>query len=159
MKKDRIFFFLLIGLYITIFIFTMIMQWIGIQNQEMRLTVNISMLLLTAITGALFYYFYNNDGKKILESENEKETVIIEEKKEEELPSKEAYIKFANEYQLTKRETEIGWLVVSGYSNQQVAEELYISETTVKKHLTHVYEKTGTSGRKEFKGKFSCFGR
>ena len=30
-------------------------------------------------------------------------------------------------------------------------EELFIAETTVKKHVTHVYEKCGVSGRKELK--------
>ena len=34
---------------------------------------------------------------------------------------------------------------------QWIAEELFIAETTVKKHVTHVYEKCGVSGRKELK--------
>lgn len=35
----------------------------------------------------------------------------------------------------------------------QNAEELFIAETTVKKHVTHIYEKCGVSGRKEWKDK------
>ena len=67
--------------------------------------------------------------------------------------NKEAYLLLAREKGLTRRETEIGLLVVNGYSNRRIAEELYISEFTVKKHLTNIYEKTGTSGRKELKQK------
>lgn len=64
---------------------------------------------------------------------------------------KEAYLAFAHEKELTRRETEIAYLAVSGYSNQRLAEELYISEATVKKHMTHIYEKTGANGRKALK--------
>ena len=42
-------------------------------------------------------------------------------------------------------------MVLNGYSNMQIAETLYIAETTVKKHLSHIYEKTGTTGRKDFR--------
>ena len=45
-------------------------------------------------------------------------------------------------------------MIVSGFSNAKIAEELYISESTVKKHASHIYEKVGVAGRKEFKEMF-----
>lgn len=54
---------------------------------------------------------------------------------------------------LSKRELEVAWLLYRGYTNRQIAEELYIAETTVKKHVTHIYEKMQVSGRKEYKEK------
>lgn len=54
---------------------------------------------------------------------------------------------------LSVREQEVAWLIYRGYSNLQIAEELYISETTVKKHGSHIYEKLGVSGRKLLKEK------
>ncbi len=54
---------------------------------------------------------------------------------------------------LSKREMEVAWLLYRGYTNRQIAEELYIAETTVKKHVTHIYEKIQVSGRKEYKEK------
>lgn len=52
---------------------------------------------------------------------------------------------------LSAREQEVAWLIYRGYSNRQIAEELYISEMTVKKHASHIYEKLQISGRKELK--------
>lgn len=56
-------------------------------------------------------------------------------------------------FSLSKRELEVAWLLYRGYTNRQIAEELYIAETTVKKHITHIYEKVQVSGRKEYKEK------
>ena len=54
---------------------------------------------------------------------------------------------------LTNRESEIAWLLYRGYTNRQIGEELFIAETTVKKHVSHIYEKMQVSGRKEFRAK------
>lgn len=56
-------------------------------------------------------------------------------------------------FSLSKRELEVAWLLYKGYTNRQIAEELFIAETTVKKHVTHIYEKMQVSGRKEYKEK------
>lgn len=50
---------------------------------------------------------------------------------------------------LTKRETEIARLICQGYSNREIAEALIISETTAKKHVSNIFEKTGISRREE----------
>lgn len=43
--------------------------------------------------------------------------------------------------ELTAREQEVFRLVASGLSNIEIARELYISETTVKTHVTHILQK------------------
>jgi DNA-binding NarL/FixJ family response regulator len=43
--------------------------------------------------------------------------------------------------ELTPRELEILRLIATGLSNAEIGEELYISETTVKTHVTHVLQK------------------
>lgn len=48
---------------------------------------------------------------------------------------------------LTERELEILALVASGRSNSEVARMLWVSEATVKLHLSHVYGKLGVSNR------------
>ena len=48
---------------------------------------------------------------------------------------------------LTDREVDVLRLAVRGRSNRRLAEELFISEDTVKTHLRHVYEKVGLSSR------------
>ncbi len=44
---------------------------------------------------------------------------------------------------LSAREREVLALVARGRSNRVIAEELFVSEATVKTHLVHVYEKLG----------------
>ncbi len=63
---------------------------------------------------------------------------------------KEKYVAFAREHKFTKKETEVGLLLANGFSNIRISEELYISITTVKKHITHIYEKSNIYCRKEF---------
>jgi DNA-binding NarL/FixJ family response regulator len=48
---------------------------------------------------------------------------------------------------LSAREIEVLELVARGTSNKQIAKELWISETTVKTHLLHVYGKLGVTDR------------
>lgn len=48
---------------------------------------------------------------------------------------------------LSSRELEILGLVAQGRSNAQIASQLYISEGTVKRHLTNIYAKLGVVSR------------
>jgi LuxR family maltose regulon positive regulatory protein len=48
---------------------------------------------------------------------------------------------------LTPREVEILRLVMAGYSNRAIAEQLVISEWTVKSHLTKIYRKLDVASR------------
>lgn len=54
---------------------------------------------------------------------------------------------------LSERELEVAWLLYRGYTNRQIGESLYIAETTVKKHVSHIYQKMDVCSRKEFRGK------
>jgi DNA-binding NarL/FixJ family response regulator len=48
---------------------------------------------------------------------------------------------------LSPREMEVLRLVALAQSNAQIAKELYVSQATVKRHLTNIYTKIGASGR------------
>lgn len=50
-------------------------------------------------------------------------------------------------YELTKRELDVLRLIASGKSNRSIAEELCITEKTVKTHVSHVLSKLGMSDR------------
>lgn len=47
----------------------------------------------------------------------------------------------------TDREKEICSLLSKGFTNKQIAEKLYISEGTVKNHISSIYDKTGIHDR------------
>jgi len=50
---------------------------------------------------------------------------------------------------LTFRELEIVRAVVNGHTNKQIAQQFSISESTVKRHVTHIFDKLGASNRIE----------
>jgi DNA-binding NarL/FixJ family response regulator len=51
------------------------------------------------------------------------------------------------EHLLTRREIEVMLLVANGLSNKDVANQLNISEGTIKIHLNNIYHKTGINNR------------
>lgn len=51
--------------------------------------------------------------------------------------------------ELTPREFEVLELVAKGKKNKEIAQALWIEESTVQNHLHHVYEKLGVSSRTE----------
>jgi DNA-binding NarL/FixJ family response regulator len=48
---------------------------------------------------------------------------------------------------LSGRELEVLWLVARGSSNRETAEQLFLSEATVKTHLLHIYAKLEVNDR------------
>jgi len=50
---------------------------------------------------------------------------------------------------LTEREREVMGLIARGRSNRAIAEQLYISEKTVKNHIRNIYEKLAVGSRAE----------
>ena len=49
--------------------------------------------------------------------------------------------------QLTERELEVLRLIAAGRSNAEIAKTLFVSEATVKTHITHIFAKTGSRDR------------
>jgi two-component system, NarL family, nitrate/nitrite response regulator NarL len=70
-------------------------------------------------------------------------TRVLSQKDEQEDPEA---LKIAT---LTQREREVIALVTEGRKNKQIAERLYISDTTVRHHLTSIFSKLGVSDRLE----------
>ena len=52
---------------------------------------------------------------------------------------------------LSPREKEVARLAARGYSNAQIAEELFISVETVKRHMATIFEKLNIKSRIELK--------
>jgi two-component system nitrate/nitrite response regulator NarL len=50
---------------------------------------------------------------------------------------------------LTRRELDVVGAVINGHTNKQIAREFSISESTVKRHITHIFDKLGASNRVE----------
>ena len=57
--------------------------------------------------------------------------------------------------ELTAAEREVVELVISGLSNREVAEHLFMGQRTVESHLTHVYRKLGVRSRTQLAAAYS----
>lgn len=66
-------------------------------------------------------------------------------------PTKEQPEPLWRSKELTRREREIAELAARGLSNREIAEELCITETTVKKHLSNIFEKLEINSRERLK--------
>lgn len=144
-------FFLCMVLYAFSVVLAVFVQRVGIQDKLLKFVSMLGILLSFFAVLAMLFLICKLKGRAESFEPKLKENPL------EKVPSKEKYLEFAAASGLSRRETEIGWLVLNGFSNIQLAETLYISLATVKKHLTHIYEKTGTNGRKEFAEKTGKF--
>jgi DNA-binding NarL/FixJ family response regulator len=66
-----------------------------------------------------------------------------------ELMQKAATVPVRKTYGLTPRELEVVTCIVQGCSNKDIARQFSISEETVKRHLSNIFDKTGVSTRLE----------
>ena len=66
-----------------------------------------------------------------------------------ELTAQAAAVPERKTYGLTPRELEVVSCIVEGCSNRDIAKQFSISEETVKRHLSNVFDKTGVSTRLE----------
>lgn len=56
---------------------------------------------------------------------------------------------FKGKYQLSGREMDVLELLADSYTNAEIADHLYISENTVRFHVSNILKKTGCKNRKE----------
>ncbi len=64
---------------------------------------------------------------------------------------------FMEKNNLSAREKEVLEAVLLGKNNKEIADELYISIYTVKRHMSHIFQKTDTKSRYELMSKFNSF--
>jgi DNA-binding NarL/FixJ family response regulator len=53
----------------------------------------------------------------------------------------------ASAHDLTEREVEVLSLIAAGWSNQQIADALFISRKTASVHASHIFDKLGAANR------------
>lgn len=104
----------------------------------MALESNILGLVITScalfiVTVILFFYFYERYYKSALKEQND--TFCMD--------------SLIDQYGLTAREKEVLTLVLKRNTNSEIADRLFISESTVKFHVKHILQKTHCANRKE----------
>jgi DNA-binding CsgD family transcriptional regulator len=71
------------------------------------------------------------------------------------VPDKQKQLdELCDKYNISKREREILQLICEGKSNKQIEDQLYISISTVKEHVSKIYKKTGVKNRVQLNNLF-----
>lgn len=108
----------------------------------LHLLVNI-MLLTGLYPKFLKKMMGEEEGKKVVSDRVEGEPIQSEYSQEAKTEKK------LEKYSLTAREFEILQLLLDRKSNQEIAEMLFISNNTVKHHVSNIFKKTGVNKRTE----------
>lgn len=101
-----------------------------------------SSLLLLGMNGLITLYIYKTDFSHAVSPERNEEDRQRQIQQEIE------------KYHLTEREQQVANLLLQGSSYEQIAEELFISKYTVKRHAHNLYQKTGVSAKVDLIKKF-----
>ncbi len=109
----------------------------------------------TIIIGFLYMFFSLRRKNKELELEqknSEIQSYVLKIKELEHKMQKEGKPKLdiekkLKELDLTKREIDVLKLIAEGYSNDQIAEKMFISKNTVKSHIKNIYLKLDVKNR------------
>ena len=60
---------------------------------------------------------------------------------------------------LSERELQVPQLLAAGKPNREIAGELYVAVDSVKKHITHIFEKHGAANRTQATARARDLGR
>lgn len=104
--------------------------------------MNLAFFAITAIEVDRYLYFIENNTRMY-------EVFALKIKQREE--SVERKIIYED---LTRREIEVALSILSNLSYKKIAEELFIAESTVSKHASNIFKKTGVKNRREFLKRF-----
>lgn len=136
--------------YAAVLVGLLLLQGLTMEGSLTKLTANIATLILTIPCLFLLKAYIR---LKEMEAENKALEKTAKGEKTPEQTRSDFYQQM-EQAGLSNREQEVAWLLFKSYRNLQIAEELYISEATVKKHVSRIYEKTGVMSRKEFREKY-----
>lgn len=60
------------------------------------------------------------------------------------------------EFSLTRKELEVLWLISTRHSDEKICQKLFVTQSTLKKHLSHIYHKMSVKNRIELLQLLNC---
>lgn len=109
--------------------------------------MNLAFYAITAIEADRYLYFIENNNRMF-------EIFALKQKQRNE--SVERKIIYED---LTRREIEVALSILSNLSYRNIAKDLFIAESTVSKHASNIFKKTGVKNRREFLKRFRKTGK
>ncbi len=124
-------------------IFFLLARIDGIQEIH-ELLIQLAMNCRPILYGTIIYTIFHQAEER--KEPYEKNKVELH----EEVSAEQIYFHFRS-LGLTQREAEVARLVYNDLTNNEIASELYISETTVKKHMSNIFSKLEIERREQIK--------
>jgi len=100
-----------------------LLQWLEVQYAIRRFTTEIYIVILALIFAGVGIWFGRQTGDRALPNSFERNEKVI------------------RTLGLTQKEVEVLTLLAEGGSNSDIAKALFVSTSTVKTHLVHIYQK------------------
>lgn len=107
------------------------LHWLEYQYAIRKFTTEFYIVILALLFAAVGVWFGRQTGDRTAPGEFERNDKVIE------------------TLGLTQKEIEVLSLLADGGSNGEIAETLFVSTSTVKTHLIHIYQKLEVSRRTE----------
>ncbi|MGO2293855.1 MAG: LuxR C-terminal-related transcriptional regulator [Psychroflexus halocasei] len=104
--------------------------------------MNSAFFAITIIEVDRYIYFIKNSTRMY-------EVFALKEKQKDQLIERQIFYK-----DLTRREIEIALSILSDLSYRNISKDLFIAESTVSKHASNIFKKTGVKNRTEFLKQF-----
>ena len=111
---------------------------VSLDDAQMTVLWAVVVLLVAAVGASLFATRFFSDGTWFEKAMS---------------PGDASLASFVEEYGLTQRESTILTLLAEGRSYEEMAEELFIAQGTVRAHVGHIFEKTAVHSRWELEQK------
>lgn len=110
-----------------------------------RAPLDLTIVFWLVISGITMTYVYRELFVKVFLSRDDDqcEEVALKEKLEDRIES------VCSQYGLTAREKDLVELIYSGRTNKEIAEQLFLSESTVKTHIYNIFRKMEVKNRVE----------
>ena len=102
-------------------------------------------ILVFLINLGIFIFIYQKDFSPLFKLS----TTIKKDRRRDDLTEQEKVDLMAYKHSLTVREREVSMLVYKGYTNPDIADQLFISRNTVRNHIHNIFYKLDVSSRLE----------